>query len=133
VIARRSAFRAQYQNRTYARYEAIVARVRSAERALGSETVTDAVARSLFKLMAYKDEYEVARLHIESAVLGELRAEYEGDFKIRYHLVPPFLPAKKGVRGRPRRRAFGQRMQLRLKVLSGTHSATPPIDAASGS
>ena len=66
MIARRSVFLAEYQNRAYAaRYEAMVARVRRAESALASEALTEAVARSLFKLMAYKDEYEVARLHME--------------------------------------------------------------------
>ncbi|WP_407177087.1 indolepyruvate ferredoxin oxidoreductase family protein [Bradyrhizobium sp. STM 3562] len=119
VIGRRSAFLAQYQDRAYAaRYEAIVARIRRAERELGSEALTDAVARSLFKLMAYKDEYEVARLHMESGFLDALRNEFEGDFKIRYHLAPPFLPAEKDARGRPRKRAFGPWMQLPLKLLA---------------
>src|SRR6185437_10003040 len=64
IIAQRSDFLADYQNRAYAaRYDAMVARVRRAEAALGSEALTEAVARALFKLMAYKDEYEVARLH----------------------------------------------------------------------
>jgi indolepyruvate ferredoxin oxidoreductase len=127
VIARRSTFLAQYQNSAYAmRYEATVARVRRAESALGSESLTDAVARALFKLMAYKDEYEVARLHTQSEFLHELRREFEGDFKVRYHLAPPFLPARKDARGRPRKRAFGPWIQVpftllaRLRMLRGT-------------
>jgi indolepyruvate ferredoxin oxidoreductase len=127
VIARRVAFLTQYQDAAYAaRYEAKVARVRAAEAPLGSEALTDAVARSLFKLMAYKDEYEVARLHMETGFLDKLDREFEGDFKVRYHLAPPLLWANKDARGRPRKRAFGQwiqipfRLLLRLKGLRGT-------------
>jgi indolepyruvate ferredoxin oxidoreductase len=119
MIARRSAFLTQYQNRAYAtRYEATVARVRRAESGFGSEKLTDAVARSLFKLMAYKDEYEVARLHMESGFLDELRREFEGDFKVKYHLAPPLLPSRKDARGRPRKRAFGPWLQMPLKLLA---------------
>jgi indolepyruvate ferredoxin oxidoreductase len=119
MIARRSVFLAEYQNRAYAdRYEAMVARVRHAESALASEALTEAVARSLFKLMAYKDEYEVARLHMGTDFLDELRREFEGDFRVQYHLAPPFIPAKTDARGRPRKRAFGQWMQTPLKVLA---------------
>jgi len=119
AIARRSAFLTQYQNRAYAaRYEAAVAQVRRGEAALGSEALTDAVARSLFKLMAYKDEYEVARLHMESGFLDELRREFAGDFKVKYHLAPPLLPSAKDARGRPRKRAFGPWLQLPLKLLA---------------
>ena len=119
LIERRSAFLTRYQNRPYAaRYEETVARVRRAETALGSETLTDAVARSLFKLMAYKDEYEVARLHMESGFLDELRRNFDGDFTVKYHLAPPLLPAAKDARGRPRKRAFGPWLQTPLKLLA---------------
>jgi indolepyruvate ferredoxin oxidoreductase len=119
LIARRSAFLAQYQDRAYAaRFEETVARVRRAEIALGSEALTDAVARSLFKLMAYKDEYEVARLHMETGFLDALRQEFEGDFKVKYHLAPPLLPSRKDARGRPRKRAFGPWLQVPLKLLA---------------
>jgi len=119
AIARRSAFLAEYQNHAYAaRYEAFVARVRRAESALASEALTDAVARSLFKLMAYKDEYEVARLHMETGFLDELQREFEGDFKVQYHLAPPFIPARTDARDRPRKRAFGQWIQMPLKMLA---------------
>jgi indolepyruvate ferredoxin oxidoreductase len=119
LIAGRSAFLAQYQDRAYAaRFEETVARVRRAEIALGSEALTDAVARSLFKLMAYKDEYEVARLHMETGFLDALRQEFEGDFKVKYHLAPPLLPSRKDARGRPRKRAFGPWLQVPLKLLA---------------
>jgi len=127
VIARRVAFLTAYQNAAYAaRFEALVARVRRAEAARGSETLTDAVARSLFKLMAYKDEYEVARLHMETGFLDELKQQFEGDFTVHYHLAPPLLPAKRDARGRPKKRSFGPWLQTplsvlaRLKVLRGT-------------
>ncbi|HEX2134704.1 MAG TPA: indolepyruvate ferredoxin oxidoreductase family protein [Microvirga sp.] len=127
VIARRVAFLTAYQDAAYAaRYQAKVAKVRAAEAALGSEALTDAVARSLFKLMAYKDEYEVARLHMETGFLEELDGQFEGDFKVRYHLAPPFLWSRKDARGRPRKRSFGAwiqtpfRILARLKVLRGT-------------
>jgi indolepyruvate ferredoxin oxidoreductase len=100
--------------------------VREAEGALGSETLTDAVAHSLFKLMAYKDEYEVARLHMETGFLDELRQQFEGDFTVHYHLAPPLLPSKLDARGRPRKRSFGPWIQTpmsvlaKLKVLRGT-------------
>ncbi|MGN1287948.1 MAG: DUF6537 domain-containing protein, partial [Bradyrhizobium sp.] len=85
-----------------------------------------AVARSLFKLMAYKDEYEVARLHMQTSLLDELKSTFDGDFTVQYHLAPPFLPARLDARGRPRKRAFGQwiqtplRLLVRLKGLRGT-------------
>ncbi len=119
VIARRVAFLADYQDAAYAaRYEAKIARVRAAEAALGSESLTDAVARSLFRLMAYKDEYEVARLHMETGFLDELQREFEGDFKVKYHLAPPLLPSKRDARGRPRKHAFGPWIQRPLKLLA---------------
>ncbi|MBQ0824745.1 indolepyruvate ferredoxin oxidoreductase family protein [Microvirga sp. HBU67558] len=127
VIARRVAFLTGYQNAAYAaRFEAVVARVRKAEGALGSDTLTDAVARSLFKLMAYKDEYEVARLHMETGFLDGLKQQFEGDFTVHYHLAPPLLPSKRDARGRPKKRSFGPWIQTpmsvlaRMKVLRGT-------------
>jgi indolepyruvate ferredoxin oxidoreductase len=119
VIARRANFLTSYQNAAYAaRFDAMVERVRKAEATLGSETLTDAVARSLFKLMAYKDEYEVARLHIETGFLDELKREFEGDFTVNYHLAPPLLPSKRDARGRPRKRSFGSWIQTPMKALA---------------
>jgi indolepyruvate ferredoxin oxidoreductase len=127
LIDRRADFLTAYQNHAYAtRYRALVANVRKAEAKLNSGALTEAVARALFKLMAYKDEYEVARLHMQSGFLDELKGEFEGDFSIQYHLAPPFLPSKRDARGRPRKRAFGQWIQMplamlaRLKGLRGT-------------
>jgi indolepyruvate ferredoxin oxidoreductase len=76
--------------------------------------------------MAYKDEYEVARLHMETGFLERLRQEFEGDFTVNYHLAPPLLAFGNDARGRPLKRRFGQwiqpafRMLARLKFLRGT-------------
>jgi indolepyruvate ferredoxin oxidoreductase len=127
LIARRAEFLIAYQNDAYAaRYRSIIGKVRRTEAPLGSEALTEAIARALFKLMAYKDEYEVARLHMQSGFLDELKREFEDGFGIQYHLAPPFLPSQRDARGRPRKRAFGQWIQMplamlaRLKGLRGT-------------
>jgi indolepyruvate ferredoxin oxidoreductase len=119
VIDRRAEFLTAYQDADYAaRYRAMVTKVRNAEQALGSEALSEAVARALFKLMAYKDEYEVARLHMQTGFLDELRREFEDGFSVQYHLAPPFLPAWRDARGRPRKRAFGQWIQMPLSLLA---------------
>ncbi|MEK6529293.1 MAG: DUF6537 domain-containing protein, partial [candidate division NC10 bacterium] len=93
-----------YQNAAYAReYVEFVKRVLDAERrAVSGETrLSEAVARYLYKLMAYKDEYEVARLHLKPEVAASLAAEFPGGVKIQYHLQPPILRAlglKKKIR-----------------------------------
>jgi indolepyruvate ferredoxin oxidoreductase len=83
----------EYQNASYARaYAEFVARARAAEPA-GRTAFSEGVARHLFKLMAYKDEYEVARLHLKADLGRELAADYPGGVKIQYHLHPPILRA----------------------------------------
>ncbi|MAS14789.1 MAG: pyruvate ferredoxin oxidoreductase [Nitratireductor sp.] len=127
IITRREAFLTDYQNATYAaRYRRLVDRVRAAEAPFGSDAVSQAVARSLFKLMAYKDEYEVARLHTETGFSARIADEFEGDYRIVHHLAPPFLASGKDARGRPLKREFGPwvrlpfRMLARMKRLRGT-------------
>ncbi|MCV9936764.1 indolepyruvate ferredoxin oxidoreductase family protein [Boseaceae bacterium BT-24-1] len=127
MIARRERFLVDYQDAAWARrYRAGVDKVRAAERPFGSEVLTDAVARSLFKLMSYKDEYEVARLHMQTGFLDDLKRVFDGDFKVNYHFAPPFLGGDKDARGRPLKRRFGQwiqtplRLMARLKGLRGT-------------
>ncbi|SHK65923.1 indolepyruvate ferredoxin oxidoreductase [Bradyrhizobium lablabi] len=129
IIARRVDFLTSYQDSRYAeRYRQFVNGVRAAERdrTPGSELLTIAAARALFKLMAYKDEYEVARLHTQTGFQEKLRREFEGDFKIKYHLAPPMLGGPKDARGRPRKRQFGPwiepafRLLARLRILRGT-------------
>jgi indolepyruvate ferredoxin oxidoreductase len=129
LIARRTDFLTAYQNSAYAgRYAAFVDRVRRTEdeRLPDSRVLTTAVAKSLFKLMAYKDEYEVARLHMETGFLDRLKQEFEGNFAVTYHLAPPILSSGKDARGRPLKRSFGPwiqplfRLLARLKFLRGT-------------
>ncbi|GAB2510388.1 indolepyruvate ferredoxin oxidoreductase family protein [Pseudoxanthomonas sangjuensis] len=109
LIARRVAFLADYQNAAYAkRYEDLVTAARAAEnlKAPGSTALTEAVARNFFKLMAYKDEYEVARLYAASGFRQQLAQQFEGDYRLRFHLAPPLL-AKKDAHGRLRKREYG--------------------------
>jgi indolepyruvate ferredoxin oxidoreductase len=119
LIARRVEFLTAYQNAAYAsEYERFVARVRAAEAGLGKTLLSDAVARNLFKLMAYKDEYEVARLHSDPAFHARLANQFEGDFKLKVHLAPPLI-AKKNARGELIKRPFGPFMFTVFRVLAG--------------
>ncbi len=126
IIARRATFLAAYQNEAWAqRYRTTLSRLRAAEPA-NDTRLTEAAARSLFKLMSYKDEYEVARLHMQTGFLTQLRQDFTGTFKVNYHLAPPLLARTKDARGRPRKMQFGQWIQpifkilARLKFLRGT-------------
>ena len=126
LLARRVEFLTAYQDAAYAqRYRGFVERVRTAEAPLGSTRLTEAVARYLFKLMAYKDEYEVARLHADPAFHAGLATQFEGSFKLSYHLAPPLL-ARKNAQGEPQKRAYGPwmlgvfRLLARLKGLRGS-------------
>ncbi|TKT83016.1 indolepyruvate ferredoxin oxidoreductase family protein [Aquamicrobium sp. LC103] len=119
IVARREAFLTDYQDAVYAaRYRRLVDKVRAAEKPLGSERLTEAVARSLFKLMAYKDEYEVARLHMRTGFETRLSEEFEGDFRIVRHFAPPFLASGKDARGRPLKRSFGPWVRGPLNALA---------------
>ncbi len=126
LVARRTEFLTAYQNAAYAdRYKELVERVRVAELPLGRTTLTETVAKGLFRLMAYKDEYEVARLHAETGFREKVAAQFEGDFKIHYHLAPPLI-AKHDDKGELVKRKFGPstwhlfRLLARLKGLRGT-------------
>jgi len=127
AIARRSAFLTDYQDLAYARrYSDFVDQVRQTEqaRALGATALTEAVARSLFKLMAYKDEYEVARLYTDGTFERQLEQQFEGDYTLQFHLAPPLL-AKRNAAGELVKRAYGPWMLrafallARLKFLRG--------------
>jgi indolepyruvate ferredoxin oxidoreductase len=107
VVQQRGEFLGAYQSAAYARrYADFVAEVRQAEAALGSHRLADAVAQNLFKLMAYKDEYEVARLHRDRGFAAQLEKQFEGDFKLHYHLAPPLL-ARRNARGELVKHEFG--------------------------
>ncbi|WP_187970722.1 indolepyruvate ferredoxin oxidoreductase family protein [Aquibium microcysteis] len=119
IVARREAFLTDYQDARYAaRYRRTVDRVRRLEREIGGEALTQAVARSLFKLMAYKDEYEVARLHTQAGFAERLAQEFEDGFRIAHHLAPPLLPTGHDARGRPLKRAFGPWIRIPFKALA---------------
>ena len=118
LIAHRVAFLTDYQNRQYAKdYEDFVLSVKAKESALGLSSLTETVAKYLFKLMAYKDEYEVARLHTDKQFLERVKSQFEGDFKVFYHLAPPLL-AKRNEKGHLIKQKMSPHMLLAFKVLS---------------
>ena len=118
MLNKRVDFLTAYQNVAYAQsYQAFVEKVRVAEAPLGKTTLTEAVARYLFKLMAYKDEYEVARLHTDQGFLNKVNAMFEGDFKLNYHLAPPLIAAK-NEKGELQKRQFGPWMMTGFKLLA---------------
>ncbi|MFN3303020.1 MAG: indolepyruvate ferredoxin oxidoreductase family protein [Roseateles sp.] len=126
IVAKRVDFLTGYQNAAYAaEYQAFVNKVRAAESPLGTTKLTEAVARYLFKLMAYKDEYEVARLHTDPAFTAKVADQFEGDYKLVHHLAPPLL-AKKNAKGESVKRPFGGWVRpafgllAKLKGLRGT-------------
>lgn len=126
LVKRRVEFLTDYQNAGYARqYQELVERVRAAEAPLGKSTLAETVAKGLFKLMAYKDEYEVARLHAETGFRDKVAAQFEGDFRIHYHLAPPLI-ARTNDKGELVKRKFGPatfhlfRLLAKLKGLRGT-------------
>ena len=130
TVARRVKFLTAYQNAAYAaRYRAAVDRVKAAEaaRAPGKCGLADAVARYLFKLMAYKDEYEVARLYSDGAFLQQVAGTFEGNnLRFEFHLAPPLLARRDRTTGLPRKMSFGPwllpafRLLAKLKFLRGT-------------
>jgi indolepyruvate ferredoxin oxidoreductase len=127
-IARRVAFLTDYQNAAYAQqYRALVDKVRAAEasKSPGFTTLTEAVARYAFKLMAYKDEYEVARLYTNGEFEKRVREQFDGDFKVHFHLAPPLF-AKKDNEGRLKKAEYGSwvfgafKLLAKLRGLRGT-------------
>jgi indolepyruvate ferredoxin oxidoreductase len=121
TVARRRAALTDFQDEAYARrYEALVARVRAAEAAVspGSEALSEAVARNYFKLLAYKDEYEVARLFSDAEFERTLASTFEGDYRLRYHLAIPMLSRVDPHTGMPKKHAYGSWMRLAMKPLA---------------
>ena len=111
MVAKRVAFLTDYQDAAYAaRYAAVVEQVRAAEAPLGGSRLSEAVARNLFKLMAYKDEYEVARLHTDPAFTAQIAGMFEGqmgrDYQVVHHLAPPLI-AKTNAKGELIKQRFG--------------------------
>jgi indolepyruvate ferredoxin oxidoreductase len=130
MVARRVAFLTAYQDATYAeRYRRRVQKVRAAEaaRAPGKSGLAEAVGRYLFKLMAYKDEYEVARLYADESFARQLKSGLGGEHQRLYvHLAPPLLARRDKVTGEPKKMTFGPwifplfRMLAKFKFLRGT-------------
>lgn len=119
MVATRVEFLTAYQDAAYAAgYQAFVDKVRAAETPLGGSTVlSEAVARYLFKLMAYKDEYEVARLHTLPSFTDKIAAQFEGDYKLVHHLAPPGI-AKRNNKGELVKRPFGPWMRKAFGLLA---------------
>ena len=130
TVARRVAFLTAYQDGAYAeRYRATVERVRRLEAALvpGATALAEAVARYLFKLLAYKDEYEVARLYTDGSFAAQVASTFEpGAHRYEFHLAPPLLARRDPATGVPRKMTFGPwvlgafRVLAKLKGLRGT-------------
>ena len=115
IIEHRATLLEAYQDVRYAkRYRTVLAEYTGA---FPSELQAVA-ARALYKLMAYKDEYEVARLHTETGFYDRLSEQFDGAFKLRHHLAPPVLSFGTDARGRPRKRAFGGWMQRVMRLLA---------------
>jgi indolepyruvate ferredoxin oxidoreductase len=129
MVARRVRFLTDYQNAGYAaRYRTIVERARAVEaaQAPGKCGFAEAVARYLFKLMSYKDEYEVARLYTDGSFIRQLNNEFDGDMRLEFHLAPPMFAPRDRTTGLPRKLTFGGwvlpvfRALAKLKFLRGT-------------
>ena len=120
VIARRISFLSDYQNIVYAkRYSDLIAKVRDIEqkRAPGSTDLSEAVARYAFKLMAYKDEYEVARLYTTGDFQKRIAQQFEGDYKMKFNLAPPLL-SKKNADGQLIKKEYGPWVFTVFKVMA---------------
>ena len=105
LVEHHAAFLKCYQNAAYAqRYRNTVLTICIAEAKLarGFSGLAEAVARNLFTLMAYKDEYEVARLYTDGAFIKKLQRQFDGDFTLDYHLAPPLLARRDPATGEPK-------------------------------
>ena len=129
IVAHRSALLEKYQDGAYAaRYQNVVERVAAKERAVApaSDRLARAVASNYAKLLAYKDEYEVARLFTDDAFLDALRMQFGDDARLEFNLAPPFLSRKDPITGAVRKRNFGPwvlgvfRVLARLKRIRGS-------------
>jgi len=120
IVAHQSAHLTAYQNEALAKkYTALVAHVEATEKAAGGDgTLATTIAQNYAKLLAYKDEYEVARLYSAPEFTEKLKAQFEGKMKLSLHLAPPLFPGKDIYTGRPQKREFGAWVFSALKLLS---------------
>ncbi len=134
VVERRVQFLTEYQSRRYARrYRTRVERIRQVEEKLAGKpgSLTDAAARNLFKLMAIKDEYEVARLYSNGAFTAELKNQFESWDRLEFHMAPPVL-SKRDKNGHLQKRRFGAWMMRMFSVLASLRRLRgTPLDAFS--
>ena len=132
AIERRTRFLTDYQDRAYAaRYHSLVDWTRRMEgqRAPGSTKLTEAVAHGYFKLLAYKDEYEVARLYTDTGFVEQVGRMFEGDWKLTFHMAPPVLGETGEDGGEPKKKSFGPWMLKALALLSkGKRLRGTPLD-----
>ena len=121
-IARRADFLTGYQNAAYAgRYLDLVDRAMAVEteKAAGLEGLGEAVALNFFHLMAYKDEYEVARLYSDGRFMEQVNQQFEGDFSLHLHMAPPLIAKRDPVSGKFQKREFGPWMMKLMPLLAG--------------
>jgi indolepyruvate ferredoxin oxidoreductase len=120
IIAHRSKHLTAYQNaKLAARYQALVTKVRDVALDRGfDDQLSRAVAINYAKLLAYKDEYEVARLFTDGRFEHQLRDQFDGDIKFNFNLAPPLLGGEKDALGRPKKRAFGSWMLPAFRLLA---------------
>ncbi|MEH6545866.1 MAG: indolepyruvate ferredoxin oxidoreductase family protein [Sneathiella sp.] len=129
IISRREKFLIGYQNKRYAaKFSKLVTAIRAKESGLlsGKSDLTEAVARSYFKLLAYKDEYEVARLYADPQFMQKVETMMDGDYKLKFHLAPPMFSKRDPDTGQLQKKEFGPYMMKafgflsKLKGLRGT-------------
>ena len=121
IVSYRASELRKYQNRAYARrYQALVDKVKTVEQKLGAAelTLTNSVARNYYKLLAYKDEYEVARLYTDGEFAESLKRQFDGDYKLTFHLAPPLLSKRDPETGHLIKREFGPWMLPAFRVLA---------------
>jgi indolepyruvate ferredoxin oxidoreductase len=121
LISRREADLVAYQSKSYAKkFTKLIDKVREAEAKLAgdSDEITQAAARYLYKLMAYKDELEVARLYTDGTWANEVKENFSGDYKIKFHMAPPLISKRDPITGQLKKREFGEWMLSALKVAS---------------
>lgn len=121
IVAKRAEFLKGYQNDAYAdRYRKFIARIAEHEQAIapGSDALAKAAARSYFKLLAYKDEYEVARLYTDGSFMRKVKEQFEGDFKLHFHLAPPIAAQRDPQTGHLQKSEYGPWMMPAFKVMA---------------
>lgn len=118
MISRRVKFLATYQSKRYGnKYRRVMERVCLLEDSLKTDILTREIAQSLYRLMAYKDEYEVARLYTNGDFKRRMAEQFEGNYKLQFHLAPPLL-AKRNEKGELQKKAYGSWMMGAFKILS---------------